>query len=197
MATALLVIDVQESFRQRENWAASSAPDIADRVARLVNHARTRGQHVVWVTHSEPGSDGPFDPRHGHVRLIAGLDPLADEPVLVKTVHNAFTTTNLATLLTTWGVDHVVVCGIRTEQCCETTARLASDFGYAVTFVIDATATTPAEHPDAVPGRPLAEILADPLTLSTEEILRRTVYALSRRFATIATLDEVIQPVAS
>lgn len=197
MSRALVVVDVQESFRQRENWAASSAPDIVERVQRLVEHARGRGDRVIWVLHAEPGSGGPFDPASGHVRLMAGLDPRPGEPVLVKTVHNAFTTTDLAHRLTQDGVRDVAVCGVRTEQCCETTARLASDLGYRVDLVVDATATTPIEHPDAVPGRPLAEVLADPSTLPTDEIVRRTVYALAGRFARVVTVDEVVAPVAS
>ena len=85
----------------------------------------------------------------------------------------------------------MAVCGIRTEQCVETTARVASDLGYQVTFVTDATATNPIEHRDAPPDRPLAEILADPRTLPAEEVIARTEYALAGRFATIRTAEEL------
>src|SRR5882757_1459361 len=125
--TALIVIDVQESFRVRPNWQAVNHPDIADRVDRLVQAARSRGELVVWVLHTEPGSGGAFDPVNGHVRLIEGLEPREGEPVLRKTAHNAFTTTNLQQLLTQQGIREVVISGIRTEQCCETNARVASD----------------------------------------------------------------------
>ncbi|TDC58842.1 isochorismatase family protein, partial [Actinomadura sp. GC306] len=146
MNRALLVIDVQESFRRRPNWRAVSAPDIAARAARLAAAARAAGDTVVWVLHSEPGTGTVFDPALGHVRLMDGLEPAAGEPVLTKTSRNAFTTTNLQQLLTERGVGEVVVCGIQTEQCCETTARLAADLGYRVVFVTDATATFPIPH---------------------------------------------------
>ncbi|WP_396450962.1 cysteine hydrolase family protein [Actinomadura sp.] len=191
MNRALLVIDVQESFRRRPNWAAVSAPDIAGRAARLVAAARAAGDLVVWVLHAEPGTGGPFDPDLGHVRLMDGLAPGVGEPVLTKTSRNAFTTTGLAQLLTSRGIGEVVVCGIQTEQCCETTARLAADLGYRVTFVTDATATFPIEHRDAPPGRPLQEILADPATLPADQVIARTEYALAGRFATIASLDDL------
>jgi nicotinamidase-related amidase len=191
MNRALLVIDVQESFRRRPNWAAVSAPDIAARAARLAAAARAAGDLVVWILHSEPGTGGAFDPALGHVRLMDGLAPADGEPVMTKTSRNAFTTTGLQQLLTERGVGEVVVCGIQTEQCCETTARLAADLGYRVTFVTDATATFPIEHRDAPPGRPLAEILADPATLPTDQIIARTEYALARRFAAIASLDDL------
>jgi nicotinamidase-related amidase len=181
MSTALLVIDVQESFRARtENWATTSAPDIADRIQPLVEAARTAGHHVVWVLHTEPGTGKVFDPALGHVKLIDGLKALDDEPVLHKTSHNAFTTTNLGQYLTARGVTEVVVTGIRTEQCCETTARLASDLGYQVQFVLDATATMPLERWDGQG------------TLSVEEVLLRTASALEGRFAKVVTCQDVL-----
>jgi nicotinamidase-related amidase len=189
--TALIVIDVQESFRVRPNWSVVNHPDIADRVQRLVQAARAKGDLVVWILHSEPGTGGAFDPAEGHVRLIEGLEPIEGEPVLTKTAHNAFTTTNLQQLLTQRGIGEVVISGIRTEQCCETTARVASDLGYEVVFVTEATATTPLPHWTIPADATLEEILADPRTLSPEVVLERTEYVLAGRFATIRTLDEV------
>ncbi|MBD0735426.1 isochorismatase family protein [Streptomyces sp. CBMA29] len=190
-ATALLVIDVQESFRQRESWQAASDPEVAVQVARLVDHAREQGHPVIWVLHSEPGSGTVFDPESGHVRLIDGLTRAEGEPLLTKTAHNAFTTTNLQQILTARGIRALITCGIRTEQCVETTTRLASDLGYDVTFVVDATATEPIEHRDAPAGRPLAEVLADPRTLLPADIIARTEYALAGRFATVSTVKEL------
>jgi nicotinamidase-related amidase len=180
VTTALLVIDVQESFRALESWRDACAPDIAERIGRLVDHARAAGQEVVWILHSEPGSQTPFDPASGHVRLIDGLEPAAGEEVLYKTSHNAFTTTNLAQHLTSWGVTDVVVTGIRTEQCCETTARLASDLGYRVRFVLDATVTMPLQLWDGSG------------TIATDDVLARTASALHGRFAEVVTIADVL-----
>jgi nicotinamidase-related amidase len=191
MTRALLVIDVQESFRQRPLWAAISNPGIAADAARLVDAARAHGDLVVWVLHTEPGSGTTFDPASGHVRYLDPLAPQAGEPQLTKTSHNAFTTTNLQQLLTQHGITEVVVCGIRTEQCCETTARLASDLGYQVTFVTEATATNPIPHRDAPEDQTVTELLADPRTLPARAVIERTEYALAGRFATIATIAEV------
>ncbi|WP_433312193.1 isochorismatase family protein [Micromonospora sp. CA-269861] len=185
------MIDVQESFRQRPIWAYGSNPDMIRQVDRLVAAARQRGDLVVWVLHSEPGTGGLFDPALGYVRLIDGLVPAEGEPTLVKTAHNAFTTTNLQQLLTQAGSTDITVCGIRTEQCVETTARVGADLGYRMTFVTDATLTFPIPHRDLPETATVAEILADPRTLTNEEIVTRTEYALAGRFATIRTVDEV------
>ena len=55
MTRVLLVIDVQESFRQGPLWPVISSPGIASDVARLVDGARANGDLVVWVLHSERG----------------------------------------------------------------------------------------------------------------------------------------------
>ncbi len=194
MSRALIVIDVQESFRELPGWETISNPGIVEPVNRLVEAARARDELVVWVMHAEPGSDTPFDPASGYVRLMDGLKPLDGEPTVLKTSHNAFTTTNLQQILTAARISELVVCGIRTEQCCETTARLGSDLGFDVVFVTEATATNPIEHWSAPEGRSAAEILADPATLPAAEIIARTEYALAGRFATIATVEELTRP---
>lgn len=184
-ATALLVIDVQESFRQREReWADTANPRVLDNVALLVDHARAVGDPVVWVTHAEPGSGGVFDPALGFVRVMSEFEPQAGEPAVTKTSANAFTSTDLQRQLDAAGIRRVVVCGIRTEQCCETTARVANDLGYEVEFVTDATTTSaiPAtEHLSAVSG---------------EELMRRTESILSARgFATIVRTQDRVSTV--
>ncbi|GAA4397828.1 cysteine hydrolase family protein [Tsukamurella soli] len=178
MTDALIVIDVQESFRQRPSWAQVSNPDIVEDVNLLVAQAREREALVVWVLHSEPGSGGVFDPDSGFVALAAELRPVAGEPVLVKTTRNAFTTTELARILQRHGVGRVIVSGIQTEQCCETTARVAADLGFDVVFVTEATATFPITRPDT--GAALA----------AEAVIERTEFALAGRFARIATLTD-------
>jgi nicotinamidase-related amidase len=180
MKQVLLVVDAQESFRQREDWAQISAPDIADRIAQVVEHARTRGDDVVWVLHTEPGTGSVFDPGLGLVKLLPGLDAREGELVLFKTSHNAFTTTSLAQHLTHAGVHEVMITGIRTEQCCETTARVASDLGYAVRFVLDATATHPLPRWDGTG------------TINAAEVAQRTASALQDRFADVVTIADVL-----
>ena len=182
---------MQESFRRRPLWQAVDNPEIVDRVGELVAAARAAGDLVVWVLHAEPGTGTVFDPAVGYVRLMDWLVPDPDEPVLTKTSHNAFTTTNLHQLLTSRGVREIMVCGIRTEQCCETTARVGCDLGYDVTFVIDATATFPSPHRSAPAGATVEEILADPRTLGARAMAERTEYALAGRFATIDTVAGV------
>jgi nicotinamidase-related amidase len=177
MTRALLVIDVQV-LPPAPCVGTGLDPDIVDDVGGLVKQARAHDDLVIWVLHTEPDEDGVFDPVNGHVRLIDGLAPEPGEPVLTKTSANCFTTTNLGQILTSNGVTELVIAGIQTELCCETTARLAGDLGYDVTFVTDATATFPITRPDT------GEVLG------TDDVIARTEFALAGRFARIAGLDE-------
>jgi len=70
---ALIVIDVQDSFRTHPLWRTISNPDIVDDVNRLVDHARAQEDLVVWVLHTEPGSGGVFDPEQGAFQLIVSV----------------------------------------------------------------------------------------------------------------------------
>ncbi|AKT51502.1 isochorismatase family protein [Arsenicicoccus sp. oral taxon 190] len=180
MTTALVVIDVQESFRRQASWADISAPDIVERTNRLVDAAHAAGDLVVWVLHESPGSGGPFDPVNGLVRLQPDLRARQGDLTVVKTSHNAFTTTNLTQHLTRHDTRRLRISGIRVEQCVETTARLGSDMGYDVEVVIDACGT----HPLA---------LADGSgVLTVEQVTERTAAALAGRFATITTVEQVV-----
>jgi nicotinamidase-related amidase len=98
----------------------------------------------------------------------------------VKHVHNAFTDTGLDHWLRTRGIRRVIVAGIRTEQCCETTTRVASDLGYEVDFVGDATLTFPMTDPRSSK------------TFSAKDIRERTELVLRDRFARIATVEEAL-----
>jgi nicotinamidase-related amidase len=100
--------------------------------------------------------------------------------VIQKNTRNVFTSTGLASLLLEKGVRRVAITGIQMEQCCETSARVAADLGYAVDFVIDGTITFPIPNWDK-PGE----------ELGVEAIKERTEYALRRRFARITTVAEL------
>ncbi|WP_454117798.1 isochorismatase family protein [Microbacterium lacticum] len=180
--TTLLVIDAQESFRQRkDDWARTANPAVLANIARLVDGARRAGDDVVWVTHAEPDTGGVFDPASGFVRVVDELDPRPTETQLTKTSINAFTTTRLQQHLTAVGVRRLVICGIRTEQCCETTARVAADLGYDVEFVLDATTTTAIAAGDGYEA------------MSGEHLMGRTASILGGRgFASITTTERVL-----
>ncbi|MGH7748385.1 MAG: cysteine hydrolase family protein [Candidatus Dormibacteria bacterium] len=147
MKQALIVIDVQESFRHRPYFRAEELPAFLRNVQSLIDRAGQHGIPVVQVFHREPGSDpgNPFTAASGLVRAMPELS-LRPAAVFHKQVHSAmFGTDASGVTLEAWlrgrGIGELLVSGIRTEQCCETTTRHASDLGFAVRYVSDATLT--------------------------------------------------------
>ncbi len=177
---ALLVIDAQDSFKVGPRWERRSNLSFESNMDRLVRAFRDAGRPVIFVMHSD--SDGPFRVDSPHYRLMDFLRPIPGEPIIHKTTRNCFTSTNLQPLLLRQGVRRVVITGIQTEQCCETTARVAADLGFEVDFVTEATLTFPI---------PLNADGSGP-ELATDAIIERTEYALRRRFARIAPVDDVV-----
>jgi nicotinamidase-related amidase len=181
--SALLVIDVQDSFKAGPRWARRSSPKFEENIDWLVQAYRTAGLPVIFVLHTDP--DDGFATDSPYFKLMDFIDRQEEEPLLIKNTRNAFTSTNLQDLLWQKRVERLVITGIQTEQCCETTTRLAADLGYDVDFVTEATMTFP---------------IADPATgdeLSTDEILRRTEFVLRGRFARIAKVDTLVEELAS
>jgi nicotinamidase-related amidase len=176
--SALLVVDVQDSFKVAPRWERRSSLTFEAHVDRLIGAYRDAGLPVVFILHTD--ADEHFQPGSPWVKLMDFISPRADEPVLVKSTRNSFTSTDLRQILDSRGVKRLAIAGIQTEQCCETTARLAADLGYDVDFVIDATLTFPIA--DAETGD----------ELSTAEILRHTQFVLRGRFAHITPVERLV-----
>ena len=174
--TALIVIDVQESFRHRPYWDEAPIPRFLERLQALIDGAQAAGLPIAQVFHVD--SEGPFAPAAGHVRTLEGLRIDADA-VFRKSRHSALVGSDLGTWLTGRGIRRVIVAGIRTEQCCETTARHASDLGYAVDFVTEATLTF------AMTDRHGRRWDADAIAARTELVL-------ADRFARIVGVSEAL-----
>ena len=138
--TALLVIDAQESFRQRPIWFETDYATYLANQQALIDGARAAGHRIVRILHVEP--EGVFSLASGFVRPIAELQ-LTPDAEFFKTRHSALVGTGLDVWLTEHGIRRLIVSGIRTEQCCETTTRHGSDLGWQVDFVTEATHTTP------------------------------------------------------
>ncbi|MGX7705745.1 isochorismatase family protein [Methylobacterium sp. Gmos1] len=179
--TALLVIDVQESFRHRPYWDEADLPRFLDRTQALIDGAVARNVPVVQVFHVE--EEGPFSLASGNVRTLEPLR-LAPDAVFHKRRHSALVGSGLDVWLNQNGLRRLLVAGIRTEQCCETTTRHASDLGYAVDYVAEATLTFAMT--DAAGRR-----------WSADEIRARTELVLAGRFARIATVAEALSGPAS
>jgi nicotinamidase-related amidase len=174
--TALLVIDAQQSFEHRPYWDASDAPVFLDRLQSLVDGAKARRIPIAQIFHVE--ESGAFSLESGHVKTMASLS-IAPDVTFYKQRHSALIGSGLSVWLIERGIQHLIVSGIRTEQCCETTTRHASDCGYEVDFVSEATLTFAMTDRH---GRHWA----------AADIKARTELVLEGRFARVSTAAEAL-----
>ena len=175
--SALIIIDVQESFRQMPFWSEADVPAFKAALLRIEKACRAHAVPVVHIFHI--GQAGPFTEESGAVRALDWL-PGSPDGCFYKHTHNAFSDTGLDLWLRRRRIERLMISGVRTEQCCETTTRVASDIGYQVDFVSEATLTFPMEHP--LSGR----------VYSPEEIKAHTELVLAGRFARIASVDDCL-----
>jgi len=179
--TALVVVDVQESFRHRAYWSDKDLQRFVERLQALIDGAVARGIPVVQVFHVDGA--GPFSLESGYVRTMEGVS-ISPDVVFHKRSHSALVASGLDVWLVQHGIRRLIVSGIRTEQCCETTTRHASDLGYEVDFVGEATLTFAMTDRS---GR----------VWNAEEIRERTELVLAKRFARIATVEMALESAVS
>jgi nicotinamidase-related amidase len=177
--TALVVIDAQESFRHRPYWNGNEATGFIKRQQQLIDGARAEGIPIVQIFHVE--EEGAFSLASGHVKTMTGLS-LAPDAIFHKRSHSALVGSGLDVWLIQHGIRRLIVSGIRTEQCCETTTRHASDIGYKVDYVTEATLTFAMTDRH---GR----------VWTPQEIRERTELVLDDRFARIVTVEEALEGV--
>lgn len=165
---ALIVVDVQNDFCSPEGALAKRGADVASglrmvpRLLKLIGEAREVGLPVIYIQtiHSEwtdtpswlyrkPSGIDLDTCREGSwgADFFEGIEPRADERVVVKHRYSAFINTDLDTILKAKGVESVLMTGVATNVCVESTARDAFMMDYYVTMVDDCMATSdPALH---------------------------------------------------
>ncbi len=138
MNFALLVIDVQQALCEGK-YAAFQAPLLVQRINVLTQKSRSAKAPVIWVHHEEP--EGPLQHGTPGWQLANGLVTRTDDILVRKTTSDSFLRTGLERLLKAHGVEHLMICGLQTEYCVDTTVRRALGLGYPVTLVSDAHST--------------------------------------------------------
>jgi len=178
---ALLVVDMLVYFAAPEGrcFLPAAAP-AARRIRAILAAWRAIGGLVVFTRHCHEGEGdlgmlGRFFSDHIRVgeadaEIIGPVAPAPGEPVLRKTTYDAFLGTPLDSILLDRGVSQVVVTGVLTHMCVETTARAAFCRGFEVYVPVDATASSSEERHL---GSLLAMADAVAIATSAEEVIAR------------------------
>ena len=169
--TALVVVDVQRAFDDDPGyWGRRNNPDCEANIGRLIAAWREAGRPLVYVRHEFESYDHAFK------------DVVSGEPDLLvsKQVNSAFHgAPDLAAWLRAQELERIAICGITTNHCCETTARVGANVGFDVLFVLDATHTFDREGPDGT-------------VMTADELARATATSLHGEFATVVATDDLV-----
>ena len=178
--TALVVVDLQRGFDDLDYWSPTGRrnnPDCEANVAALVDEWRGRGRPVVFVRHDSDTAGSPLQPGQPGNAL---REELGGEPDLLvaKATNSAFYgEPDLHGWLQAREQRGFAVCGVQTNHCVETTARMGGNLGYDVLFVADACHTFDRLGPTGD-------------LMTADELTRATVTSLHGEFATVvATAD--------
>lgn len=138
---ALLIIDVQNDYFPGGRFELAGAVEALERTGAVLRRFREKGLPVIFVRHinTRPGASF-FLPDTSGAEIHPDIAPRGDEPVVVKHAPNSFFQTNLLEVLQAGKVSGLVVCGMMTHMCIDTTVRAAKDYGIPVTLLYDACA---------------------------------------------------------
>ena len=177
--TVLLVVDVQQAFADAGSWGRRNNPACEDNVAALLAAWRAAARPVVFVRHDSTEPASPLRPG------LPGnaFQPIVDgEPDLLVTKHvnSAFHgDPDLAGWLRERALSGIAVCGITTNHCCETTARVGANLGFDVLFALDATPTFDRRDPDGE-------------LMSADELSRVTAANLDPEFGEVVSTEDAL-----
>ncbi len=143
MSLAVLVIDVQRCLCEGE-YATFDSSGIIDRINLVTSRARVAGALVVIIQHES--KSGPLTHGSQGWQLAPELDTATTDTLLRKTAADSFHRTNLDALLKEHDITELVICGMQTDFCVDTTTRRALALGYPVVLVCDGHTTLNNRH---------------------------------------------------
>ncbi|WP_255990725.1 cysteine hydrolase family protein [Chitinolyticbacter albus] len=138
MKTAVLVIDVQQALCTGK-WSAFDIDAVVDRINSIAGQARTAGAPVFFIQHEE--NEGPFVFNTNGWQLYERLKVEPGDVRLRKTACDSFHRTELQSHLQSLGITDLIICGLQSEFCVDSTVRGALARGYPVVLVADGHST--------------------------------------------------------
>jgi nicotinamidase-related amidase len=142
MTTALLLVDIQNDYFPGGAMEVVGAIAAADQAARLLSAFRRRGHPIVHIQHLATRAGATFFlPNTQGAEIHESVHPKPDEPIFQKHFPNSFRETPLSEHLRSAGVSGLVIAGMMTHMCIDSTTRAAADLGFACSLAHDACAT--------------------------------------------------------
>lgn len=180
MKKALVIIDVQNDYFPGGKCELFESEKALAAIKKLLSFFRTREYPVYFIQHVSGAKASFFAENTKGIDIHEQIEPLQSESICIKHSPNSFYETNLNVSLEKQGVTDLVICGMMTHMCVDTTVRAAKDYGYHVTLVSDACATLNLTWKDEVISAEIVQkvflaslhgMFSD--VISTEEFLKK------------------------
>ena len=178
MKQGLIIIDVQKDYFKGGRFELHKPEEACVAVKKVLEHFRSKKLPIYFIQHLSKKGSLFFDPTTDGIDIYKDITPLEGEKVVTKHFPNSFHETTLLEELKKDGVTDLVICGMMTHMCVDTTTRAAKDHGYPVTLISNACATR-----DAVWNGE---------TIPAETVQSVFLASLNKMFATIVTDDEFL-----
>jgi len=178
MKTCLVVIDVQNDYFPGGKMELSGSREAGEKIHSLIECFRKELLPVVHIQHvsTRPGASFFLPGTHG-VEFHPLVTPESGEKVIRKHFPNSFRETILHEYLQELNASRIVVAGMMTHMCIDTSVRAASDLGYQVTLVGDCCATRDLHFGDHL--------------VPAEQVHHAFLAALDGSFAAVIPLDRI------
>lgn len=152
--TALLLIDIQNDYFPGGKFTLSDTGVAAQRAKQVLNHFRETGSEIIHIRHISLAQNARFfTPDSPGSEISSIVEPLAEETVIIKHFPNSFRETELLETLKANSITSLVICGMMTNICVESTVRAARDLGFECTVISDACTTRDFQiHTKIVPA---------------------------------------------
>ena len=180
MKTAFVIIDVQNDYFPDGKNELVNSLEASLKAKDLLEHFRQRNLHVVHIRHLSvrPGSTY-FIPGTKGAEIHANVQPLQNEKIVTKNYPNGFRETDLHDYLQEQQIEHLVISGMMSHMCVDSTARAGKDLGYRITIAEDSCATK--------------DLILQEQKIPAQEIHRAFIAGLSYYYAEIKTSYELIE----
>jgi len=178
---ALLIIDVQKGLAEA-SLGSRNNPNAEANMSALLGAWREQGRPVIHIRHCSVEPDSPLRPELPGNAYKDEVQPLPGEKEFTKTVNSAFIGTGLEQYLRNANISALVIVGLTTDHCVSASTRTASDLGFDVTLVSDATAA-------------FERIGYDGVHYSAEDIHRVNLVSLDGEFCALRSTAEVLSTI--
>ncbi len=176
---ALILIDIQQGFDD-PLWGRRNNLNAEANMAALLYAWRQTGRPIFHIQHLSQDAHSPLRTGSPGSEFKDVVRPQGEEPIIQKQVNSAFIGTDLEERLRQEGITTLIITGLTTNHCVETTTRMAGNLGFLTHFISDATATFDRQGPDG-------------MVHTAEEIQAMTQANLHQEFATIVTTEDVLR----